>query len=148
MKQLVLILGFALPLPLCAEPLAPPQDPPQTLGQALTAAEFETYALGKTLTYGANGAVWGQEEYLPDRQVVWAFTGEPCEYGHWTEVSTPDAGPMICFTYEQNPNVSCWQFFKGQSGLVAAFIGGQAPELAEVAQTEQPMQCPGPKVGV
>ena len=44
----------------------------------MTAAEFDAYATGKTLTYARDGAVWGAEQYLPDRKVVWAFTAEEC----------------------------------------------------------------------
>ena len=116
-------------------------------GPPLTAAEFEAYALGKTLTYAQSGQVWGQEEYLPGHQVVWAFSGQPCEYGTWIETPV-DGAPAICFLYENNPDQNCWQFYHGRAGLVAVFLGGDGAALAEVAQTAQPMQCPGPKVGV
>lgn len=131
-------------LPLCAW-----ADPPTAnLGPPMTAAEFEAYAVGKTLTYGADGTVWGQEEYLPGRQVVWAFTDQPCEYGTWQEVDAPDWGPMICFVYEDKPDQNCWQFFHGGAGLIARYVGGGDTSLSEVAQSDQPMNCPGPKVGV
>ena len=140
MKHLALILAL-LPLPAFADDPAPPGPP-------MTAAEFEAYALGKTLTYGVAGVVWGQEEYLPGHQVIWAFTDQPCEYGHWQEMNGTDNQPMICFTYEDNPQANCWKFFKGEKGLDALFIGDGSTELSEVAQTDQPMNCPGPKVGV
>ena len=147
MNRFALILACVLALPASADPPkagAPSAD----LGPPLSAAEFEAYALGKTLTYGGDGQVWGQEEYLPGRQVVWAFTDQPCEYGTWTEEQTEAKAPMICFAYEGNPNTNCWQFFKGRTGLVALFIGDGSTSLAEVDQTSKPMQCPGPKVGV
>ncbi len=152
-NRLALILVCLLPLPAVADPPKPDephmsQDSAANLGPPLSAAEFEAYAYGKTLTYGAGGQVWGQEEYLAGRQVVWAFTDQPCEYGTWTEEQTAAQAPMICFTYEDNPDTNCWQFFKGKSGLVALFIGEGNTSLAEVDQTSQPMQCPGPKVGV
>jgi hypothetical protein len=131
-------------------------DPPGTLpppaealppGPPMTAGEFEAYAVGNTLTYAQGGQVWGQEEYLPGHKVVWAFSGQPCEYGTWTEA--PAQGPSaICFLYENNPDQNCWQFYRGQAGLIAVFLSGDGPALAEVAQTPKPMQCPGPKVGV
>jgi hypothetical protein len=147
MNRLALTLACLLPLPALADP---PRAslPTADLGAPLSAAEFEAYALGKTLTYGAAGQVWGQEEYLPDRQVVWAFTDQPCEYGTWTEAVTAANAPMICFVYEDHPDSNCWQFFRGESGLVALFIGEGNTALTEVDQTSEPMQCPGPKVGV
>lgn len=151
MNRHVLILLGLLPLPALAEPLGPALPGP-ALGPPLTAAEFEAYALGKTLTYGVAGQVWGQEEYLPGHKVIWAFTDQPCEYGSWIEVQAPDKTPMVCFTYDQNPQANCWQFYNvtaaGKAGLVASFMGDKVPQLTEVAQTDQPLQCPGPKVGV
>ncbi len=41
----------------------------------MTAAEFEAYATGKTLTYAVGGEVYGAEQYLPGRRVLWAFKG-------------------------------------------------------------------------
>ena len=152
MNRFALALACLLPLPALADPPnAGRMDVTPSvadLGPPLSASEFEAYALGKTLTYGAGGEVWGQEEYLPGRQVVWAFTDQPCEYGAWTEEQSDTNAPMICFLYEDNPNTNCWQFFKGKSGLVALFVGDGNTALSEVAQTSQPMQCPGPKVGV
>lgn len=132
-----------LALALYAAPaLADP--PPPSLGTPLTAQEFDAYATGKTLLYASGGAVWGQEQYLPDRKVLWAFTGEPCEYGVWHE----EAG-AICFVYEGKPDPNCWLFYRGANGLVAQFLGnGGSDLLSEVGQTSEPMNCPGPQVGV
>lgn len=146
MKRLALALCLLLPLPALADPPGAAAAPPD-LGAPLSAAEFEAYATGKTLTYADSGQVWGQEEYLPGRQVVWAFTGEPCEYGTWTAETAADGRPMLCFTYEGNPDPNCWQFYHGPAGLVALFVGGGGNPLSEVAQTDKPMNCPGPKVG-
>ena len=160
MKIIVRTLAFAvclLPLPVLADPLAAQGLPEMAasfpdLGPPMTAAEFEAYAVGKTLTYAAGGKVWGQEKYLPGHQVVWAFSNEPCEYGVWTEATAADASPMLCFVYEGNLGPNCWQFYHGAAGLVALFvggdIGGDGSPLSEVAQTSEPMQCPGPRVGV
>ncbi len=147
MKRIALILACLMPWPAVADP-PKASAPAADLGKPLTAAEFEAYALGKTLSYGAAGQVWGQEEYLPGRQVVWAFTGQPCQYGTWTEEMSVDDAPLICFLYEDDPEQKCWEFFKGTSGLVAQFLGDSGTSLAEVGQTSEPMNCPGPKVGV
>lgn len=129
-------------------PARQPAGPLHTdLGAPLSGAEFEAYATGKTLTYSDGGALWGQEQYLPGHQVIWAFKDAACQFGSWSEVDLPDAGPMLCFTYEDQPeDVNCWQFFHGAQGLVAQFMQGGAP-LSELGQSSEPMQCPGPEVG-
>ncbi len=145
MKRITLALClFALPA--LADP--PPVAPAAPLGPPLTANQFESYAVGKTLTYAQDGQVWGQEQYLPDHQVIWAFTGQPCEMGHWMEVHSADGAPKICFVYEGATDPNCWLFYLGATGLSAVFLGEGGPALAEVDQTNQPMQCPGPRVGV
>ncbi|MBC7737120.1 MAG: hypothetical protein H7245_07840, partial [Candidatus Saccharibacteria bacterium] len=58
-------------------------DTPALPGTPMTPAEFSAYAVGRTLSYAADGAVWGQEQYLANRQVMWAFTGEECKFGQW-----------------------------------------------------------------
>ena len=120
-------------------------DPPGVgadvdLGTPLTAREFDAYATGKTLFYAQGGTVWGAEQYLAGHQVLWAFTGQPCEHGQWYE----DQGE-ICFVYEGKSQANCWLFYHGSTGLVARFSGGGL--LSEVGQTPEPMNCPGPLVG-
>ena len=133
-----LIALALLPLPALA-------DPPQAmLGTPLTATEFDSYATGKTLLYAEGGAVWGQEQYLADHRVLWAFTGQPCEYGTWYA-----ANGAICFVYDGKPDPNCWLFYHGTQGLVAQFLGDAGANLlSEVGQTSEPMNCPGPQVGV
>ena len=111
---------------------------------AMTAAEFDAYATGKTLTYSVTGEVYGAEQYLPGRRVVWAFKDDQCADGVWYE----DAG-LICFSYENMGDPQCWNFYLGGSGLRAEFVGDAAgSELSEVAQSTKPLACPGPDVGV
>ena len=132
------LLGHGLARPSFAEA-------PQTVANApLTAAEFEAYATGKTLSYAQDGVVWGSEQYLPDRKVVWAFTENECQYGHWFE----DQG-NICFVYDNDPEAQCWRFFREATGLRAIFMGSDGgTSLSEVAQSTTPLNCPGPDVGV
>lgn len=112
--------------------------------EPLTGAEFESYATGKTLTYALQGTVWGTEQYLPGRRVIWAFEGEDCKRGSWYE----QAG-SICFLYEDRDDAQCWQFFNDGTGLRAQFAGDPAgAPLSELAQSTEPMPCPGPDVGV
>ena len=111
---------------------------------AMTAAEFDAYVSGKTLTYSVAGEVYGAEQYLPGRRVVWAFKDDQCADGIWYE----DAG-LICFAYENMGDPQCWTFYLGGIGLRAEFVGDAAgSELSEVAQSAKPLSCAGPDVGV
>ena len=122
---------------LLAWPVAAQQTP-------MTAAEFEAYSTGKTLTYARDGAIWGTEQYLPGRRVVWAFTAEECREGVWYE----DQG-AICFVYEDDGLPQCWDFYLGTGGVSARFLGEpESLPLSEIEQTDGPMPCAGPDVGV
>ena len=110
----------------------------------LTGKEFEAYSTGKTLTYASNGQVNGVEQYLSDRRVRWAFVDDTCRIGHWYE----DAGE-ICFIYEQDATPQCWTFHLSEGKLLARFISDPPQtELNEVNQTNEPLACTGPDVGV
>ncbi len=111
---------------------------------AMTAAEFESYVLGKTLFYAADGTRYGVEEYLPDRRVRWSFLDGKCKEGLWYE----EAG-SICFIYEDNPTPQCWSFFEGAKGLSARFANADdGTVLYEIESTGEEMICLGPEVGV
>ena len=112
--------------------------------EPMTAAEFDAFATGKTLTYGLQGDVWGTEQYLSGRRVIWAFAGEDCKRGTWHE----EAG-NICFVYEDRPEAQCWRFFRDDGSLHAQFAGDpESAPLSVVIQSSDPMPCPGPEVGV
>jgi hypothetical protein len=134
-------VAMRLPAAICLLILALPHS-----GRAetpMSAAEFEAYATGKTLSYAEGTVVWGSEQYLPGRKVIWAFSKDMCQYGRWYE----DKGG-ICFVYDGDVTPKCWHFFKGRTGLKAQFIS-EAPitELSEVKQSATPLSCPGPDVG-
>lgn len=130
--------ALALSFCLAALPVLPALADPMTL------EEFEAYATGKTLTYAIGGEVYGAEQYLPGRRVLWAFRGDECRKGYYYG----DAGE-ICFVYEHDPTPQCWTFERGVTGLSARFSGDPpGAELSEVAQTPDPLICAGPDVGV
>jgi len=111
---------------------------------SMSAAEFETYVTGRTLTYAEHGVVYGTEEYLTKRRVRWAFSKEECRDGYWYE-----AGSEICFVYEGNPAPQCWTFTRGPGGLIARFMNvADGREVYEARHADTPLGCPGPKVGV
>ncbi len=130
-------LFLALAAAAAAAPLAPE-------GAPLDAVAFEARVTGRTFFYNVGGRPYGAEQYLPGRQVVWAFTGQDCRRGRWYE----EAG-LICFVYEDEPDPQCWTFAEGPQGLTARFQGdpGSLPLIA-VQQSPEPMACMGPDVGV
>lgn len=111
----------------------------------LSGAEFDAYTAGKTLNYMREGITYGAEQYLPDRQVVWAFEGDECIKGFWYEPEPT----LICFSYEGGENgPQCWKFSLGNGGLHAVLdMAEPATELYETQQSPKPLFCPGPQVG-
>ncbi len=49
----------------------------------MTAAEFEAYVEGRTMTFGTGGAPYGAEEYRPGRRVRWSVFDGECYEGVW-----------------------------------------------------------------
>ena len=110
----------------------------------MSAAEFDAYATGKTLTYSQYGEIFGTEEYLPNRRVRWQVTGDICQYGRWYE-----KGGLICFTYEYSEGEHCWSFWHEDGGLKALSVDDPPEsELSEVKDATRGLTCPEPDVGV
>lgn len=118
----------------------------------MSAAAFDAYSRGKTLYYGIGGTNYGAEQYLAGHQVVWAFLGQPCRFGHWYEA----AQGQICFVYKgESAGPQCWKFYRDTAGLRARFMGQGAgkslapgeSELVEIRQSAKPLECPAPAVG-
>jgi hypothetical protein len=118
--------------------------PAQAADAPMTIEEFDAYATGKTLTYAIGGEIYGAEQYLPGRKVIWAFKGQECRRGFWYE----QAGE-VCFVYEHEGAPQCWRFFHGPGGLRAQFSSDpEGAELAAVNESSEPLICAGPDVGV
>lgn len=111
----------------------------------MTGAEFDAYTAGKTLYFGRSGAPYGAEQYLKNRRVIWSFLDGTCQTGTWYE----SAG-LICFDYDHRPDEpQCWSFFAEGDNLKAQFANDPSVQpLIEVEQTQDPLYCPGPEVGV
>lgn len=111
----------------------------------LTADEFEARVTGRTLTFHFQGQAYGVEQYMPGRRVLWSFIGDECQEGVWYPRED-----MICFAYDGNPDEQCWHFYASGTGLRGVFVGPEGPgtELYEVLNTDKPLICPGPAVGV
>jgi hypothetical protein len=115
-----------------------------TLAQPMTASQFDAYVTGKTLTYVVGGVIYGIEQYLPGRKVKWAYTEDECMDGTWYP-----SGDQICFAYQNDPEPQCWIFEQGLSGLSAIYQNDPAAgEVVETHQTDEPLFCPGPRIGV
>ena len=110
----------------------------------MSAREFDAYTKGKTFFYGSQGQPYGAEEYLANRRVRWTFLDGQCQEGVWYE-----DGGLICFVYENQPDPQCWSFEQSAAGLIAQFENDpQQTELYEVQQSDEPLMCLGPDVGV
>lgn len=137
-------LLFACALALTAAPLAADEE-----GAPVTAEAFEAYVTGKTLTFDYGEGLFGTEQYLPGRQVRWAFDGGRCLTGRWY----PE-GTAICFVYEGNSaDPQCWRFTMPGGRLAAQFLGQGADGapgsfITESGQSTAPLPCAGPDVGV
>jgi len=113
--------------------------------QPMSAAEFEAYVTGRTLTYLSDGQPYGTEQYLTNRRVLWAFSGDECVAGQWYEAGDG----LICFAYEGNPTPQCWTFQRGPRGLIATYENEpDLKPLYETSRSNEPLNCPGPWLGV
>ena len=133
MKHVTLALMLAFPLPGLAE-------------GTMSASEFEAFTTGKTFTYAeGNGTPYGAERYLPGRRVEWSYLDGDCQSGEWFE----ELG-LICFVYEGDySDPQCWSFSNDDGRLKAQFEnieGGTT--LYSIEQSDDPLLCLGPKVGV
>lgn len=110
----------------------------------LTPSAFEAFVANKTLFFEQRGMPYGAEQYLDNRTVIWTFLNGECQRGVWF-----DRDEDICFWYEGQPEPSCWSFFS-DDGTYRARVLGDDPinDLVVTGETTQPLQCPGPSVGV
>jgi hypothetical protein len=112
--------------------------------KALNEQEFDARTLGRTITYSADGDVYGMEQYLPGHKVLWSFADGDCQPGTWFE----NAG-QICFDYGPDMALQCWKFLDTAEGLRAQYQGDEQNQpLATLTESSEPLQCNGPDVGV
>lgn len=117
--------------------------PVQAAETPMSAAAFERYTTGYTLTFAENGVVYGIEQYLPGRRVRWSVAEGECREGDWFA----EAG-QICFVYDDDPERHCWSFFETARGLTARYESGpDGPELYEAQKVDTPLYCMGPDIG-
>ena len=112
---------------------------PAAAQDAMSAAEFEAYVTGRTLTYGTAEGPYGVERYHEGRRVTWAFIGDDCHAGEWYP-----RDDEICFTYDDLEPDQCWRFYEEEGGLRAVFTNDSSTSaLYEVTDTDIGLICPG-----
>lgn len=139
MRLFSMIALFALSLSLSLSMISP-----ASAAEPMTASEFESYTTGKTLNFYSGGSAYGVERYRENRKVTWSFLDGDCKDGEWYQ-----QGRFICFIYDGSDAPQCWTFFKEPNGLRALFEDNpEATELYETSESDEPMICLGPEVGV
>ena len=110
----------------------------------MSAAEFEAFTTGRTLSYAQDGVTSGLEEYREGRRVRWSFLDDECQDGQWYPFED-----MICFVYEGIGDPQCWTFYREPGGLRAVFRNDPGnTTLYQTHASDEPLVCLGPKVGV
>ena len=106
--------------------------------QTMSAAAFEAFTRGRTLTYFIDGEPYGIEAYLPGRQVIWRLIGADCQYGEWF-----GRGADICFVYDDDPEVEhCFAYVADGDGLREVPQAPGAP-LVTAVEDGRPLTCAG-----
>ena len=113
--------------------------------QPMGESAFEQYTEGKTIYFGQNGVSYGAEQYLPGRKVYWSLLDGECQTGRWY----PE-GNLICVVYEgDDTGPKCWSVYWNGAGISARRDGLLDGFLfEETGQSQKPLECVGPKVGV
>ncbi|QHQ34993.1 hypothetical protein [Algicella marina] len=113
----------------------------------LSPGEFEELVSGKTLYFEQNGSPYGAERYRYGRQSTWQYTDGSCVEGQWYAIED-----TICFIYENSPfSPQCWIFTNRDGDYFARTVGtqeGAASELIVSREDNEPLDCPGPDLGV
>ena len=110
----------------------------------LTADEFEARVTGRTIVYAQEGQIWGREQYLSGRRVIWVFEGQECRPGIWWD----EAEDLVCFSYEEGAAPICWWFYDRDGVLLARAQGDpEGMPLAELDSAQGGMPCAGPWLG-
>lgn len=108
----------------------------------MTAAEFEAWSTGKTLTYSVEGSLWGSEAHQAGRETLNETDDGTCEPGRWFP-----RGDDICFAYLSAPGPYCWRFLREGDQVTALYADDPTSPLFSVVASDAPLSC-SPGVGV
>lgn len=111
--------------------------------ELMTPDDFDAWSTGQTLDYYLDGTYWGSEAHYPGRTTTDELE-DGCHAGRWF----PQDG-AICFEYDYSEDRACW-FFWRDGDTVTAKTTDAAPEVMPyvVKPSQNPLNCPGPDVGV
>jgi len=114
---------------------------PTRAQDAMTGAEFDAYATGRTLSFGTLGdPSYGVEQYSEGGKVIWSPEPGQCVEGVWFEKNG-----NICFLYENDPEEKCWKIYRTENGIRAIFTTRPGTSaIFESQDNPQPLMCPGP----
>lgn len=117
---------------------------PPAGAEILGAAEFEAFTEGRTLHFDYAGQHFGSEQFFSGRRSLWRFSTGECASGIWYP-----QGDQICFVYEGDDLPRCW-ITERRGGGVSATLADEAaaPFSVDLSHVDQePLNCPGPRVG-
>ncbi len=117
---------------------------PAAAQELMTPEAFDTWSTGHTLDYFySDGTLWGSEAHYSGR-VTTDEAEDGCREGRWF----PQDG-AICFEYENTEGSACWFFWQDGDSVTAKTVesGSDVPPY-DVRLSQNPLNCPGPDVGV
>ena len=108
------------------------------------AAEFDARVTGKTIHYTVDGVPSGVEEYLPHQRSRWMGPNGECTEGTWFANNG-----MICFDYPDAVLIQCW-IVEERGGRIHAYLPDTDPASGFISfqESDTPLPCPGPDLGV
>ena len=117
---------------------------PAAAQDAMSAAEFEAWSEGRTLTYSTGGSPYGAEEHRAGRRVRWTRFDETCVEGVWFP-----RGEEICFVYDEGvEGERCWRYTRTPDGLRGELRRADGTFVADpIRRVDEPLDCVGPEVG-
>ena len=123
-------MRWLMALALLAAP-ALADDPP------MPADDFEAFVQGRTFdTYDQSG-LYGVETFLPGRRAIWR-DAEECKEGIWRQ-----AGPLICFDYQGDPEPHCWTYHSRGDYLMGWLDGDRTNAPIMLYPAEDVVTCEG-----
>lgn len=115
--------------------------------QDMSPAEFEAMIEGTTTYYTQGTEYRGIERHQRDRRVLLRTEDGACYVGHWYA-----RGNDICYVYDENPGPHCWKIYRRGGVLYAGLVdlepGDEPQEIAFAEINDDPIDCPGPDLGV
>ena len=109
----------------------------------LNPAQFEAFTNGKTVYFTRHGQPYGAEQYLRNRNVIWAFSDGDCAFGKWYS-----QGDQLCFLYEERTTPVCWNFLETDGGKAVRVFGDDpSNDLLVSGIDEENLKCAAPNVG-